>query len=46
MVKVMQYFDFLRLINIEDLPMNYLTFMSIFNENLFDFIPNWLEVEE
>ena len=46
MITVMQYFSFLSLVNIPSLPQNYDSFMDIFRENVFDIMPNLLEVDE
>lgn len=46
LLKLFQYFEFLRLINVEDIPSNFLTFLDIFNSNVFDISPNPFEMDE
>jgi hypothetical protein len=46
MVKLMQYFDFLRLVNIKELPANFSEFLEIFSSNVLDIMPNPLEAKE
>jgi hypothetical protein len=46
MIKVMQYFEFLRLVNVKALPQNYNAFLEIFSSNIFDIMPNPLSIKE
>ena len=45
LVKLFQTFEFLKLINIP-LPSNFAHFLSFFESNIFDFIPNFISVSE
>lgn len=45
LVKLFQVFDFLRLINVE-LPINFVKFLSFFESNIFDILPNFLDIDE
>lgn len=44
-VKLFQVFDFLKFINVK-VPLNFQAFMNIFETNIFDAMPNILQVEE
>jgi hypothetical protein len=46
MVKLLQYFEFLRLVNVKKIPSNFLAFLEMFNENVLDIMPNLLESSE
>jgi hypothetical protein len=46
MVKLLQYFEFLRLVNVKKIPSNFMAFLEMFNENVLDIMPNLLEASE
>lgn len=45
LIKLFQYFDFLKLINAET-PTNFEAFLKLFESNIFDILPNFLDVDE
>lgn len=46
MVKLMQYFEILRYVNVEDIPDIFFAFLDIFSSNFFDFVPNPFKFDE
>lgn len=46
MLKILQYYEYLQYINVQDIPENFLAFLDIFKQNLFDFAPNPFEMDE
>ena len=46
MVKLMQYFEILRYINVENIPDIFLSFLDIFSSNFYDFSPNPFKFDE
>lgn len=46
MIQLLQYFEMLNLINVKKLPLNFKAFMEFFSQNLFDMVPNFIEVDE
>ena len=45
-VKLMQYFEILRFVNVEDIPDIFIAFLDIFSQNFFDIIPNPFNFDE
>lgn len=45
LVKLFQVFEFLKLLNVE-VPVNFSKFLEFFESNIFDFLPNFINVSE
>lgn len=46
MLKIIQYYEYLRYINVKDIPENFIEFLNLFSQNVFDFAPNPFETDE
>lgn len=46
MIKIMQCMDLLKIINIPKLPANFVAFLELFKNNMFDVMPNFMSRDE
>lgn len=46
MLKILQYYEYLKYVNVQDIPENFIAFLNIFSQNVFDFAPNPFEMDE